>query len=91
MGRLSPSPRPSPRWGEEVISACHGDTDIATWPWVTLHGWAGVDIDDLPNLRRWIDKVGERPAVVTGRGIPEMPKIDNAAEEIARKGQQILV
>jgi len=75
----------------EYLAGDYSIADIATWPWVTLHGWAGVDIDDLPNLQRWIDKVGERPAVVNGRSIPQMPKVENAAEEIASKGQQILV
>jgi GST-like protein len=65
--------------------------DIATWPWVTLHGWAGVEIDDLPNLERWIQRVGERPAVVRGRAIPEMIKLENKEEEIARQGAKILV
>jgi hypothetical protein len=58
---------------------------------VTLHGWAGVDIDDLPNLERWIERVGERPAVVKGRAIPEMIKLENKEEELARHGAKILV
>jgi len=65
--------------------------DIATWPWVSLHGWAGVDIDDLPHMQRWIDEVGRRPAVVKGRGIPEMVKTENYAEELAKAGAKMLV
>ncbi|MEE2785627.1 MAG: glutathione S-transferase N-terminal domain-containing protein [Pseudomonadota bacterium] len=43
--------------------------DIITWPWAFLIGriidesvW-----DSFPNLKRWIDEVGDRPAVQTGR------------------------
>ena len=75
----------------EYLAGDYSIADIATWPWVTLHDWAGVDIDDLPNLERWIQRVGERPAVVKGRGIPEMIKLENMEEEIARQGAKILV
>jgi GSH-dependent disulfide-bond oxidoreductase len=75
----------------EYLAGDYSIADIATWPWVTLHGWAGVEIDDLPNLRRWIDQVGERPAVVRGRAIPEIPQFENREEEIAKQGAKILV
>jgi GSH-dependent disulfide-bond oxidoreductase len=75
----------------EYLAGDYSIADIATWPWATLHGWAGVDIDDLPNLERWIQRVGERPAVVKGRGIPEMIKLENKEEELARQGAKILV
>jgi glutathione S-transferase len=75
----------------EYLAADYSIADIATWPWVTLHGWAGVDIEDLPHLRRWIDDVGARPAVVKGRAIPEILKLEHSAEEIAKAGAKILV
>jgi glutathione S-transferase len=65
---------------------------MATWPWVTLHGWAGVAIDELMNLRRWIDAVGARPAVQRGRAVPEMPKAsDEVSKRVAEEGRKILV
>ena len=44
--------------------------DMATWPWVRLHGWAGVSIDDLPHLQRWCETMEKRPAVQRGFEIP---------------------
>ncbi|MDP3940582.1 MAG: glutathione S-transferase family protein [Deltaproteobacteria bacterium] len=44
--------------------------DIAAWPWVRIHGWAEVEIDNMPHLQRWLDRVGERPAVQKGVGVP---------------------
>jgi glutathione S-transferase len=44
--------------------------DIATWPWVRIHFWADVSIDDLPNLQRWRDRIRERPAVERGIEVP---------------------
>jgi GSH-dependent disulfide-bond oxidoreductase len=82
------------RLGEsEYLAGDYSIADIATWPWVSLHGWAGVAIDDLKNLRRWIDAVGARPAVVRGRAVPEMPKAptDETQKRIAEEGRKILV
>jgi glutathione S-transferase len=44
--------------------------DMACWPWVMQHDWAGVSIDDLPHLRRWLETVGARPAVQRGFDVP---------------------
>jgi glutathione S-transferase len=82
------------RLGEvEYLAGDYSIADMATWPWVSLHGWAGVSVDDLPNLKRWIAAVGARPAVVRGRAIPEMPKAatDDVQKKIAEEGRKILV
>jgi glutathione S-transferase len=44
--------------------------DIACWPWVMQHDWAGVAIEDLPHLSRWLDEIGARPAVKRGFDVP---------------------
>ena len=44
--------------------------DIANYSWVSIHWWAGVDVDDLPNLKRWMDKIAARPAVQKGVLVP---------------------
>jgi GSH-dependent disulfide-bond oxidoreductase len=75
----------------EYLAGDYSIADIATWPWVILHGWAGVDIDDLPHLERWIEKIGSRPAAIKGRLIPEMAKMENKEEELAKAGAKILV
>ena len=75
----------------EYLAGDYSIADIATWPWVVLHGWAGVDVDDLPHLERWIELVGARPAVVTGRSIPELARAADKAEMVAKAGAKILV
>jgi GST-like protein len=37
--------------------------DIATFPWTRNHDAQGVTWDDRPNLARWFNAIGERPAV----------------------------
>ena len=49
-----------------------------------IHGWAGVEIDDLPNLRRWVDAITARPAVQRGLAVPQPVDFDSAAA----RGQQ---
>ena len=48
--------------------------DIANWAWVRSHGWSGVEIDDLPNLRRWVNRIYERPACQRGIKVPPREK-----------------
>ena len=73
----------------EYLAGDYGIADIATWPWVSIHAWAGVDVDDLPQVQRWIEKVGERPAVQRGRAVPT-PE-DQGAERVTQGGRKILV
>ncbi len=54
--------------------------DMATWPWVRGHGWAGVEIDGLDHLQRWMSAVGERPAVLKGKDLPPSPITDNQSK-----------
>jgi GST-like protein len=81
------------RLGEaEYLAGDYSIADIATWPWVTLHGWAGVEIDDLPNLQRWIATVGARPATQKGRAVPQIGGSKQVrSETIAASARKILV
>ena len=70
--------------GEEYSIA-----DIITWPWAFL---IGRIIDEsiwtsFPNLKRWINELHERPAILKGRKIGgELGKRKlNQQEEEARK------
>lgn len=40
--------------------------DIATWPWLRYWDKQGQDLPAHPNLKRWFDAIGERPAVMRG-------------------------
>jgi GST-like protein len=75
----------------EYLAGDYSIADIATWPWVLIHGWSGVEVEGLENLQRWRDAVGERPAVQTGREVPKPPEAPPDAEEIADSGRKLLV
>ncbi len=63
--------------------------DIATYPWIALHKWAGIEIDDLPNLREWMKVVRRRPAVRRGMDIPKSRK--KSLKEAEERGSKLLV
>jgi len=76
----------------EYLAGDYSIADIATWPWARISAWAGVEIDDLANLQRWLTQVAERPAVATGWKIPAPEATANtSAEDVARSGAKILV
>jgi len=45
--------------------------DIATYPWVARHEWHRVELAAFPNVKRWYDAVGARPAVMKGMSVPQ--------------------
>jgi GST-like protein len=46
--------------------------DMAIYPWVARHEWHRVDLGAFPNVKRWYDAVGARPAVVRGMAVPQV-------------------
>jgi len=78
------------RLGEaEYLAGDYSIADMATWPWVSIHEWAGVAVDGLDRLQRWMQAVSDRPAVQRGRAVPadERPR---SAEEVQKAGAAIL-
>ncbi len=55
---------------QPYLAGDYSIADMACWPWVMQHDWAGVPIDDLPHLKRWLETVGARPAVQRGADVP---------------------
>jgi GST-like protein len=47
--------------------------DIATYPWVARFEWHKVDLADFPQVKRWFDTIGKRPAVPKGMSVPTPP------------------
>jgi len=44
--------------------------DIATYPWVARHEWHKTDLGRFPNVKRWFETIGARPAVQRGMAVP---------------------
>jgi glutathione S-transferase len=72
----------------EYLCGDYSIADIANWPWVRSHAWAGITIDDLPNLLRWHEKLAERPACKRGVEVPF--KLDLDEKSMAQGARNLL-
>ncbi len=60
--------------------------DIAAWPWVVRHDWQEQDLNDFPNVKRWFETVGARPAVIRGADVgKELANFSQPMSEADRK------
>jgi GSH-dependent disulfide-bond oxidoreductase len=69
----------------EYLAGDYSIADIANWCWASTHEWSGVSIEGLTHLARWLDAVGQRPAVLRGRAVPgQLAPTQADAEKIGR-------
>lgn len=54
----------------EYLAGDYSIADIATYPWVARHEWQQIDLAAYPNVNRWFDAIGARPAVQRGMKVP---------------------
>jgi glutathione S-transferase len=68
--------------------------DIASFGWVYWAGWAGVDIEEFPNVKKWEALMTSRQAVDKGKDIPkkltvkEKIKDPDYAEKMAAQARE---
>ena len=72
---------------KEFLAGEYSIADIATFPWVRRHEWAGVSIDGLPNVERWLAAIEGRPAVQRGLEVPK--KVEK--QDKVKAGKAMLV
>ena len=70
----------------EYLAGNYSIADIANWAWVRTHRWSGVEMDDLPHLKRWRDQLRERPAVQRGIERPAS-QLDLRTDDAAKAKQ----
>jgi len=57
--------------GRKWICDDYSIADIANWCWVRVYFWAGINLDGLDNLKRWMNKMENRPACIRGVDVPK--------------------
>mgnify|MGYP003348729183 FL=1 len=57
--------------GRKWICDDYSIADIANWCWVRVYYWAGINIDGLKNLKKWMELMEKRPACIKGSDIPK--------------------
>ncbi|MGH1469556.1 MAG: glutathione S-transferase family protein [Cellvibrionaceae bacterium] len=66
----------------QYLAGDYSIADIASWAWARTYRWSGVEVDDLPHLKRWLFEIGDRPAVQKGNNLPpsgdDKERVDSA-------------
>ena len=57
------------------------------YPWALSWATRGIEIDEFPNVKRWLEEIGERPAVKKAMAMGPEFREDRliSAEEQARR------
>jgi GSH-dependent disulfide-bond oxidoreductase len=76
----------------EYLAGDYSIADVANYCWVRTYPWSGVSVDGLDHLQRWLNAIGERPAVQKGCAVParvEMPA-GEGAKKVVEEAQKIV-
>jgi glutathione S-transferase len=66
--------------GRDFLCSDYSIADIASFSWVKAHRWARIPVENLDNLRAWIERIAARPAVQRGLLVP--PPAGSAERQI---------
>ena len=72
--------------GREFVAGDYSIADMASYPWIVPHQRQQQNLEDFPNLKRWFEANGKRPAVARayekGKAISSVPVMDDEAKKI---------
>lgn len=72
----------------DFIAGDYSIADMASYPWIVSHERQGQNLDDFPHLKRWFQRIAERPA--TGRAYALVETINPGSPVHDEKARQIL-
>ncbi|MCD5327397.1 glutathione binding-like protein [Chromobacterium piscinae] len=72
--------------GRNFIAGEYSIADMASYPWIVPHQRQQQNLDDFPSLKRWFDRIAERPAVQRAYALAETintaPSVTDASRAI---------
>lgn len=72
----------------DFIAGDYSIADMASYPWIVSHQRQSQNLDDFPPLKRWFQRIGERPA--TRRAYALVEQINPGSPAHDDKARQIL-
>lgn len=72
----------------DFIAGDYSIADMASYPWIVSHQRQSQNLDDFPYLKRWFQRIGERPA--TQRAYALVEQINPGSPAHDDKARQIL-
>jgi len=71
--------------GREYIAGEYSIADMACYPWIVPYERQKQKLEDFPDLKRWFERMRERPAVVRayekGKQVNTQPTVDDEARK----------
>jgi GSH-dependent disulfide-bond oxidoreductase len=64
----------------DFLAGDYSIADMASWPWVILYERMGQDLNEFPHLKRWVDTMGARPAVIKGKAVGQEIRAEMSEE-----------
>ncbi|MEB3767454.1 glutathione S-transferase family protein [Acinetobacter sp. MD2] len=49
--------------GQDYVAGEYSIADMAIFPWLLRHEWQSINLDDFPNIKAYIARIKQRPAV----------------------------
>jgi GST-like protein len=71
--------------GRDFVVDDYSIADIASFTWMRSYERRGVDINEFPRVKGWIERIAARPAVHKGVAIKAPAEINLATDAEARK------
>jgi GST-like protein len=72
--------------GQDFIAGDYSIADMACYPWIVPHQRQRQTIEDFPHLKRWFDRIAQRPATLSAyavaKSINTSPVVDEAARRV---------
>ena len=65
--------------------------DFALYPWIKIYFWAGVKIDGLKYLKKWMKTMSELPYVKRGLNVPPKPKYLKSEAKLTQQGGRLTI
>lgn len=68
-----------------LAASAYTIADIGLFPWVCRYRRQGIDIDDFPNVKAWVNRISTRPAVIQGMDVLKSAALTTALDAQAHR------
>ena len=68
----------------DYLGGDYSIADMATWPWCQAPENKGIQIEEFPQVKAWMDRIAARPAVK--RALEKAVEVRRGQSELARSG-----
>lgn len=71
--------------GKDWVAGDYSIADMAIYPWIVPYERQGQNLNDFPDLKKWFEKMAQRPAVIRAYEMAEKINTDQPMTEEAKK------